>query len=625
MDVEHLDQIECRWRTTRDLCAIASSLDGKQRDEWFTRLAKNARPPQPIKETDTPKSSALYRVFPDGTAAFIWRHHDMDAIPLDDSGNRRPLVARIVVGRMDWLDPDVAMALCRKWKQSPVSPRSGQVLVDARLPRIELRQLRDLVVNSLDALDSDARKETGLDRLIAAALRDQSQPLDVQLPAAEIGEPATGPQVPLLRGLWCTTQPLLAGLDGSERSWQRWSFSTYEPPLGDAEPRSLPFIVFRADRPTVNSPQRYRAETKVPARAGALVAGQDDVGDVAIMLAAAYGELGGHDLVGRLCEVAGNHDSLDARLREVRQILRKFQPSSGHANGGSSRRTDSRGLATEASGTGDTAFRDGESSRYQGQAPPDAQAAGYAGSALPAVPDAHIDGSWTARQQAPFDVGSHHQSPGQHRFRVSVGDSDDHWFDDRARPRFINVLNKLSIGPADPEFMAVLAWLKQLSPPAETVRAQARARLVELDWCINAFLEHDRWHVEDPMEELFRLTVIPDLAYPAVRAEIANWAFGEVAQGPVIRALAAAAHHDGSESVRHLLDTLSPVLARRWLDDHGIYFDISDPPSPTRRDEVDVGWRRYLMIPLPAAVAAVLPWLCVALTLALILTLKFKW
>jgi hypothetical protein len=93
----------------------------------------------------------------------------------------------------------------------------------------------------------------------------------------------------------------------------------------------------------------------------------------------------------------------------------------------------------------------------------------------------------------------------------------------------------------------------------------------ERRWYIQSLASDDPWHIEDTLEVIFQLTVIPDLSAPGVAEELARWTDECRAPVPVIKALSAAAYHRDGETYESMQQALEPAIYRRWLRENGIY------------------------------------------------------
>ena len=230
---DDVHQLEFRWRPGKDLYPVAvSAQPASAVQDWFSKLSGFVRPASPS-SPGIPDRSIVYQVFRDNTAAIVWRSWDPDAIQLDDGTERQPLVARALVGRAAALLPGTAVALCTTGWPAVAGPGPGQATPGSNLPIIAAAELSGRADEAAGDLDDLARGTSGLDVVIAAALRDRHKPLSVQLPQREIGQrPSRGPQAPMLWGLLQTVRPLLAEPDGRRPDTRGWTFSTYEPPPG---------------------------------------------------------------------------------------------------------------------------------------------------------------------------------------------------------------------------------------------------------------------------------------------------------------------------------------------------------------------------------------------------------
>ncbi len=233
-----LHQIEYRHHQTRDLYPIASSMSSAESLQgWHSRIDGWVRHPH----NDRLSESMCYQVFPNGQAALAWRLWDQRAAERSDGTRGRPLVSRVVVGQESLLTSPVAIALCRGGLPADaIGPAPGDVPDGARLPAVSADALHALARDLAPGLDQDAVHQQGMQVMIAAALADPPTPLAVTLRDNLIQRPLReGAQAPLLWGLVRIAGPLLG------RVGRGWSFSTYELPLAETDPASLPAIVFR--------------------------------------------------------------------------------------------------------------------------------------------------------------------------------------------------------------------------------------------------------------------------------------------------------------------------------------------------------------------------------------------
>ena len=151
---------------------------------------------------------------------------------------------------------------------------------------------------------------------MAAALSDPNTPLAINIRDPLIFRPpADGTQALLLWGLWRIVRPVL----GAVR--RGWSFSTFELPLGDVDPRTLPDIVFRLAQPAQTAaPAAPRREIKVRPGDPTSVPGGTSHAALAEWLAAEYQETGG-DGLRQLIARCGVEQPLQTRLAAIYEML----------------------------------------------------------------------------------------------------------------------------------------------------------------------------------------------------------------------------------------------------------------------------------------------------------------
>lgn len=317
-----IHQIEYRHHKTRDLSPVATSMpspDSVRR--WDSRIRAWVRHPH----ADRLSESVCYQVFPNGQAAMAWRYWDQKAAERADGSRGRPLVSRVLVGQANLLTPHVAVALCLAGPTELVGPMPGEVPDGTSLPTISGAALDAIAREKTPELDQDALKqpEPGLQALVAATLADPATPLAISIRDVIIQKPLReSVQYPLIWGLYRITGRLLGSVG------RGWSFSTFELPLGETDPLSLPAIVFRQAQDGAQAPPaRYRKETKVrPLSSDALNARQPYAGwvDFAGLLVAEYKNRGGDGLDQFIVKCCGNEGSLQARLQRVGDELREY-------------------------------------------------------------------------------------------------------------------------------------------------------------------------------------------------------------------------------------------------------------------------------------------------------------
>jgi hypothetical protein len=261
---------------------------------------------------------------PVGQAALAWRYWDQRSVERRDGTRRRPLDSRVLVGSASVLTPDLAIALCQAGpRRDIVGPLPTEVPDDAVLPTVGGDALDAVTRAMTPVLDQEAAKQAGLLALVAAGLTDPHLPLAISVPDQLIQAALPGVQCPLLWGLRRITGPLLGP------AGRGWSFSTFEPPLGDTDPASLPSIVFRrAPLAPPAPPARWRKEFKVsPLAANALEAGSPyaDYIELAGWLVAEYQARGGDRLEELIVTSCGSEKSLPRRLEQIHRTLSEMQ------------------------------------------------------------------------------------------------------------------------------------------------------------------------------------------------------------------------------------------------------------------------------------------------------------
>ena len=319
-DAQDLHQIEYRHHQTRDLSPVATSMTSRESlSAWDSRIHAWVRHPH----ADPLSESACYQVFPSGQAALAWRYRDERAASRQDGTRGRPLVSRVLVGSASVLTFEVAVASSLAGPSADwLGPLPGQVPEDTQLPTVSGAALTALTRAMTLELDQVSATQPGLQAVVAAALAEPSIPLAISLQDTLIHmPPREGMQYPLLWGLRGIAGPLLG------QAGRGWSFSTFELPLGETDPASLPAIVFREARAAGSAPpSRWRREAKVrPLEAGALDDGTSyaELAEVAGLLVTEYGDRGGHGLEQFIAECGGGAGSFPARMGRVSDALRK--------------------------------------------------------------------------------------------------------------------------------------------------------------------------------------------------------------------------------------------------------------------------------------------------------------
>jgi hypothetical protein len=639
-DEQAVDQIEFRWQPVRDMSAVAWSFeDSVQADGWSTRLAGAVRPATPDRLQGVPEASFFYHSPGDQYAGLIWRHFDLRAEALADDGARRPLVARAIVGPAAVLTPELAMTLCRAAPLTRSGPRPGQVSAMQRLPRLPAADLAAQAADTAVELDESACREPGLARLIAAALRRGATPLGVLLPGREmVASPKDSAQLLLLWGLWRTVSSLVAPSGEQSPPGRGWSFSTYEPPLGDTDPAELPAIVFRSQEQQ-RQPVNMREEVVVQPRRPEPDAG-DMHSELAEELVLAYRDRGGEGLERLIRQIAAHTAEVGERLDLLSQALAggagfaltSFQPQAGgvassHPYGDplplESDCGDSPPSAPDATEPGELISSHG-TGRLQEYSQASDRAVGQQ-QEQPMSPPRRSQPTKHALSpdQAPsLELAAGHASP------PGPGDgAPARRHGPREQLPLADVLDWLREGPGHADFTRARTWLSRPAPaPSAADRARARKQMPGHNWYVPGLVRAHPFMAERTLQDLFAVTVVPDIERPAVAAEVAGWAEDSAAE--VVRALCAAAYSKDPGAAWLLKKSLQPVLSERWLLEHGIHFAVPENPlaeksrpvtrSRGRADRL-LFFRRSRHAGL---ISSVLAWVCLGLIVFLVIVIS---
>lgn len=531
---QEIHQIEYRWQPARDMSPVATSMSPNSARLWVQRIGPWVRHPG----VDAPTDSVRYEVFGDRAAALVWRQRDRQAVGFESGRDGRPLVSRVLLGPAELLTPEVAVAVCYAGLPATIGPRPGAVTADTALPPMAAARLTGLMRDHAEELDRAAAQEAGLERVVAAALGDRDTPLSVQLPDHVITRsPRGGSQAALLWGLRRTAWPILGR--GGRRGW---SFSTFELPLSDMDPDTLPDIVFRLAQAAPQAPpMTLREEIRVrPHDPPAPV--ETMYQHLARLLVVAYRDRGGDELGRMIAGCTGDLPSADRRIQAVYKALDPGPPAA-------------------------TAVSDGQRHQQLPASQPQEPPGGLAPTAGPAPtePPATVR---LARPAAGSAV-----SPGrsaQDARRLRAMDSQ------RGRPEAASagtlsgLLARLAAGPADPEFEPAFQALRVRNFKSDTNdRAAARKLICDHSWYVGAFEQYDKKEFEGVLVAVFWHTVMPDLTESRTADELAYWADELAAPAVVIKALYMTT--ETTPGARRLMDqALGPALARRWLNEQGI-------------------------------------------------------
>lgn len=542
---------------------------------------------------DRLSESVCYQVFPNNEAALAWRYWDQRAVERTDGTRGRPLVSRVLVGQINVLSPEVAVALCRTGLLASLGgPMPGDVPDGGQLPTISGDAVGAITRGMVPKLDEAAARQAGLQAVIAAALADPYIPLTICVEDDLIQEsPRDGVQCPLLWGLGRIAGPLLGAVG------RGWSFSTFEPPLGALDPGSLPAIVFRQSQEGNQAPPaRWRKEIRVhplaPDALGAESRYADQI-ELAGRLVAEYQARGGDGLEQLIKECCGNERSLQVRLERVYGELRDTESPVIISPGPP--------MAVSLS-----------EARPPAQERPQPEDAPAPVAALaPADTPAPADAAPAAAEaiSIDFDDPEHHEYPAPSRGMFESPLKTDAWtmslatsregqtpprlsLPDRSGPQpsapepdpphsaetshapqqsstVSYLLKQLELaGDDDAQFKSILRRIAQTGDQSDDPDDRARSWHVisNNDWYINICKRH-AFSVQD-LAEIFRVVVIPDLTGQVAAEGITRWACE--APPTMIGGLLAAARRASPGTWKDVMHILEPVLAVRWTADQMI-------------------------------------------------------
>ena len=592
-DARDIHQIEYRWHYTRDFSPVASSMSQQSTRGWDSRIRGWVRHPN----VDQPSESVCYQILPNEAAALAWRYRDRQAAELEDGTRGRPLVSRVLVGHASVLTPEVAIALCRTGLPNAAGERPGRVAAGNELPPIGADQLAAVVHHCAARLDEDAAAEQGLSQAVAAALSDPNTPLAISIGNPLIFQPPdNGPQALLLWGLWRITGPLL----GTMR--RGWSFSTFELPLGDVDPRTLPDILFRlAQSGQAAAPAKPRREIKVHPGGPSTLPTDFPYATLAEWLTAEYEKTGGSGL-GQLIAKCSQEQSLHARMAVAYEMLSAkwsallLPSAAAHASPAPAADPQApgrpgrepvevpRAAAAEVAQAGvpeADAHPAGET--YQAeearQAVPRPQkpdipdpgetAAGSPGPARWAQEGTPVGMSTREGSTAPPlplpDRG--HQSPGRQDPEPQPA---SRLYNDSIEAADLSVLLELLTTARDLE--EITSLVSRILAP-ETCsdgpgRRKARFLIGNNNFFIPVFAKYQYQLPVAYLADIFSKVVIPDLDRKTVRTEVTEWAYR--GEHSVVSALIAAARSFGGDIWDEMRGILQPVLALRWLEEHDL-------------------------------------------------------
>jgi hypothetical protein len=539
-----IEQFEYRWQPTKDLTLIAGSIQPSEITAWAGQIALWVRHPP----ADYPAESMRYEIFDDGFAALAWRQRTGQVDELEAGVEGRPEVSRVLLGQEAQLHPGLAIAVCRAGlSETVLGSAPGTVSARTLLPKIDATQLDQLARSQVAVLDAIACDERcGLYKVVAAALTEPDTPLAIQLPDRLFMLPLQECwQLPILWGLWRVLTPLLRG----EYGQRKWSFSTFEQPLGKTDTSALADIVFRAQK-VAHNPSSTRPEIVVRPLDGSDLPDRIRYREFAGLLVDAYRYLGADKLAEHLDAVSGTHESLEERIAVAGNALSGILP----------REAVSEWLrqppATEWwSGTMDDEPGYEQPPAEQLSLPvPDPEE-----NFEPGIPPAATRGDGTDRAVTVTQAASARSHP------------------------LSGLLRELYAGPADPAFESALRELRiGQFPDLPDDRAVARRMMAEHDWYVPVLVHDGTGSVDETLAAIFRHCVIPDLGDPEVADEIAGWAEEQSAPPIVIKALRSAAR--ARAGAPDMMDKVTEApLGRRWLAEQGIdprVRSVAEPVSP---------------------------------------------
>ncbi|WP_283135268.1 hypothetical protein [Rhizohabitans arisaemae] len=603
-----LDQIEFRWAATGPwqhigYGPIASSNNAKEFiDLWYSRLKMLVGPPNPQSTGPrAPEAGVVYQVFEDATAALIWRHWMPAAVPLADEGEeRRPLVARALVGPAAVLRPDVVLPMAYRSLPGAIGPAPGSVHRGFQLRPIDAGDFAVIARESDETLRAKSRSVTGVEPLVATVLRAPGEPLSVVLPDREVVRPlADGCQVPLLRALWGILGELLHDSAGRPLTGWRWTFSTYESQQGDKQTGQLPHLIFRAPRASTGGPPDViRTERVVRPfdRAGDSTADRDKWWEIAQALGTAYRESEPHEFAARIHLITAAGD-LPVRLAAVLEHLGEPERS---------RETQifARGPALWVGVASETTRFPVQPPGTPGE-PVEAPAETEAVPGIVAAPEPEVPDRAAAEETDPGEhpdvdaprPGTPETALGEPSIAPQADPAPRHPVDSETEHTVSATVKK----PAPerlPELFGQVAVEPQGSEPRETLRrigelarqeyefapeerAAARAILEQYEWFVAELAAADGMNIQLRIRAMLRLAVLPDLGLASVQAKLAEWVADY--RTPVVVALEIdrVARREG-RNLYEFHERLAPAIATRWRFEHGIHDEPPSRPPPRR-------------------------------------------
>jgi hypothetical protein len=582
-DTRDIHQIEYRWHQTRDLSPVASSMSAESTRGWDSRIRAWVRHPS----VDEPSESVCYQHLPNDAAALAWRYRDRQVAERAPGPPGRPLVSRVLIGHASLLTPDVAIMLCRTGLPATAGDRPGRGMIGADLPVISADELRATVGDVAAEFDQEAAREKGLAQVVAAALSDPNTPLAVNIRDPQIFRPpADGPQASLLWGLWRIARPVL----GAVR--RGWSFSTFELPLGDVDPRMLPDIVFRLAQPAqAAAPAAPRKEIKVRPGDPTSVASGTSYAALAELLIAEYEETGGDGLQ-QVIARCGAEQPLQTRLGAIYDMLSaKWSPISVSSPPAPlvpvtpaepevddappyeppAVPEDVQYAGTDASYADPSAYypETVQYERYEpdpGYYPPPASSLGPSTRQGMTAPPLHL----RDRSQEPPPSHGQQVQASPHSEGAAAADIP-----------VSELLEMLATAPDPGAFQSVVGLLlaHAATQPDSRDRRRARTLMGDNNFYIPVFRHYGFEPRVEELAAVFAMIVIPDLEKKTVRGEVTDWACR--GERSVIHALLVAARAAGDDGQAQMRGLLQPVIAALWIGENGMQeeWDFTLGPS----------------------------------------------
>lgn len=591
-DIIH--QIEYRWHDRRDLSPIASTMSPDSLRGWDSWIRTWVRHPH----VEGLGESVCYQVQSSGRAALAWRYEDEQVADRADAARGRPLVSRVLVGQVSQLTPEVAIALCHTRLREWAGPPPGRVGKDADLTGVAADVLTRLARDQVAGLDlAAAAQRDCLRRILAPALADSRTPIAVHLPDADILKPPDkGLPCLLLWGLWRIARPVLG--TGS----RGWSFSTFELPPGDADPATLPDILFRQAQYTPRAVARPREELKLRPFEPKPADEADEFAEMATWLLAEFQESGGDGLRKFVEGLQGADKSVQPRISRIYEELHARRapaippgpvtPPTHRLPGPQWQRSEPRSEPARVQPVIVEPVRV-EPERVEPE-PVEPE---------PVEPEPVLERPPTSAEPPPTDEAPEYEewqeSVGKHRAadpqkELTPGRSQRRQAP--ARRLAVNVLlKKLPEAEKNSERFhdIVRDILDERNPPEFDDRHLSRREISKPDWYTRVRDNSHHDALIDLLAAIFEVIIIPDLDLPEVIGKITEWVEG--ADPPVIGGLLVAAKQSGDDSSRKMMEVVQPRLAFRWMleknmDD--LWYTVAAPPKAVEPNRS--GWFNFL-------------------------------